>query len=246
MHAGASSAIELVAAALFAVAVVHTFATKLFAHLAAVAPAHAGLWHLLGEVEVVFGFWAMLLVLLLFGASGQRAAVDYLQGLDFTEPMFVFAIMVIAGSRPILILARDLVVLLARLAARRGAHDVLPRALGHPAARLFHHRAGGDDARRADARRVRVAAGARVAGAAVLGIRARRVVAARAGRCAAARLSWPPCTARRHCHVPRAPRRSGEGNSPARRRDWRRVRSSSRRRRPPTSRRSATGGTFTG
>jgi hypothetical protein len=116
MHPGATTFIELLAAALFAVAVVHTFATKLFSHLAAVAPAHAGLWHLLGEVEVVFGFWAMLLVVLLFGASGERAAVDYLQSLDFTEPMFVFAIMVIAGSRPILLLARDLVVALARAA----------------------------------------------------------------------------------------------------------------------------------
>jgi hypothetical protein len=114
MHAGASSMIELAAAALFAVAVLHTFATRLFSHLAAVAPAHAGLWHLLGEVEVVFGFWAMLLVVLMFGASGERAAVDYLQSLDFTEPMFVFAIMVIAGSRPILLLARDLVVGVAR------------------------------------------------------------------------------------------------------------------------------------
>jgi hypothetical protein len=114
MQAGASSIIELVAAALFAIAVLHTFATRLFAHLAAVAPAHAGLWHLLGEVEVVFGFWAMLLVVLLFGARGERAAVDYLQSLDYTEPMFVFAIMVIAGSRPILLLARDLVVGVAR------------------------------------------------------------------------------------------------------------------------------------
>jgi hypothetical protein len=109
-----SSAIELLAAGLFAVAVIHTFATRLFAHLATVAPAHAGLWHLLGEVEVVFGFWAMLLVLLLFGARGQAGAVDYLQSLDFTEPMFVFAVMVIAGSRPIILLVRNFVLVVAR------------------------------------------------------------------------------------------------------------------------------------
>ncbi|HQN42186.1 MAG TPA: putative Na+/H+ antiporter, partial [Pseudomonadales bacterium] len=43
--------IQLIAAALFAVAILHTFSTKLFEHLAHTRPAHAGLWHLLGEVE---------------------------------------------------------------------------------------------------------------------------------------------------------------------------------------------------
>ena len=58
--------------------------------------------HLLGEVEAVFGFWALVLVLAIFAADGSAAAVRYLQGRDFTEPMFVFAIMVIAASRPVL------------------------------------------------------------------------------------------------------------------------------------------------
>ena len=47
---------------LFAVAVLHTFTTHYFEHLAKLHPEHAGLWHLLGEVEVVFGFWAMVLL----------------------------------------------------------------------------------------------------------------------------------------------------------------------------------------
>ena len=54
--------IELIGTALFAVAVIHTFATSYFEHLAHIQPAHAGLWHLLGEVEVVFGFWAFVFV----------------------------------------------------------------------------------------------------------------------------------------------------------------------------------------
>ena len=48
--------IQLIAAALFAVAILHTFSTKLFEHLAHTRPAHAGLWHLLGEVEEEIGF----------------------------------------------------------------------------------------------------------------------------------------------------------------------------------------------
>lgn len=94
--------IEIVAAVIFAVAVLHTFSTKFFAHLAHLQPAHAGVWHLLGEVEVVFGFWALVLLVILYGMSGHDAAVAYLDKRNFTEPMFVFVIMVIAASKPIL------------------------------------------------------------------------------------------------------------------------------------------------
>lgn len=96
------STIELVGAALFAVAIVHTFATKFFEHLAHTRPTHAGLWHLLGEVEVVFGFWALVLVVAMFATNGASVATHYIDSRNFNEPMFVFAIMVVAGTRPIL------------------------------------------------------------------------------------------------------------------------------------------------
>lgn len=105
--------IQLVGAALFAVALIHTFSTKFFERLAHSQPRHAGLWHLLGEVEIVFGFWAMVLMLFMFGIEGKDSATHYLDTRNFTEPMFVFAIMVIAGTRPILQFAGTVV----RLAA---------------------------------------------------------------------------------------------------------------------------------
>jgi len=97
-----TGSIELIASVIFAIAVLHTFSTKLFERLAHVRPRHAGVWHLLGEVEVVFGFWAMAMILAMFVVEGRGAATAYLDSRNFTEPMFVFAIMVIAGSRPIL------------------------------------------------------------------------------------------------------------------------------------------------
>lgn len=103
------TSIQLVAAALFALAVIHTFSTKYFEHLAHIQPHHAGIWHLLGEVEVVFGFWAMVLILFIFAVSGQHEAITYLESRDFTEPMFVFVIMVIAGTRPVLDFAAAIV-----------------------------------------------------------------------------------------------------------------------------------------
>jgi hypothetical protein len=109
------STVQIVGASLFALAIVHTFSTKLFERLAHTRPRHAGLWHLLGEVEVVFGFWALVLMLFIFAMAGKQEATQYLETRDFTEPMFVFAIMVIAGSRPILQFAAAIVALLAKV-----------------------------------------------------------------------------------------------------------------------------------
>ncbi len=94
--------IQLIGTALFALAILHTFATQFFEHLAHTRPTHAGLWHLLGEVEVVFGFWALVMVMAMFVTDGTQATAQYIDSRNFTEPMFVFAIMVIAGTRPIL------------------------------------------------------------------------------------------------------------------------------------------------
>ncbi len=101
--------IQTIGTSLFALALVHTFSTKFFERMAHRRPDHAGIWHLLGEVEVVFGFWAMVLVLAMMVLLGRTPATDYLDSRDFTEPMFVFAIMVVAGSRAVLSLTRNLV-----------------------------------------------------------------------------------------------------------------------------------------
>lgn len=100
------STIEVVGTVLFAIAVAHTFLTKYFQRLAHRQPSHAGIWHLLGEVEVVFGFWAFVLIGFILVSTGANAVSAYLEGLNFTEPAFVFVIMVVAGSRPILDLCR--------------------------------------------------------------------------------------------------------------------------------------------
>jgi len=101
--------IQLTGATLFGLAVVHTFSTKYFEHLAHTRPGHAGLWHLLGEVETVFGFWAFVLLVFMATALGWGAATDYLDKTRFVEPMFVFVIMVISASKPILQLVSDAV-----------------------------------------------------------------------------------------------------------------------------------------
>jgi hypothetical protein len=109
------SLLQWMAAAVFALALIHSFSTRFFEHLAHTHPRHAGLWHLLGEVEVVFGLWACLLMATFFALIGQDRTLNYLESRNFTEPLFVFAVMVIAGTRPILSLARNFILRITQL-----------------------------------------------------------------------------------------------------------------------------------
>ncbi|PRC91614.1 putative Na+/H+ antiporter [Solimicrobium silvestre] len=101
--------IQYTAAVLFALAVLHTFCTKYFQHLAHTDSKHAGLWHLLGEVEVVFGFWSCILLLFITFSSSSKQAIAYLEDQNFTEALFVFVILTIAATSPILSFVSSLV-----------------------------------------------------------------------------------------------------------------------------------------
>lgn len=107
--------LHLVGAVLFGIALVHTFCAKLFERLAHRHPAHTGLLHLLGEVEVVFGFWAFVLVAAMALIAGSQAAIDYAESRQYTEPLFVCVVMVVAASRPVLEVVRALLMGISRL-----------------------------------------------------------------------------------------------------------------------------------
>jgi hypothetical protein len=103
---------ELFATGLFALAVLHTFLIKNFHHLAMrcrPGSVQANILHMLGEIEIVFGVWAGLLVASVFLFNGKMKAIQYLEGLNFTEPIFVFAIMTVAATRPIIQFATSLI-----------------------------------------------------------------------------------------------------------------------------------------
>ncbi|MDO8277277.1 MAG: putative Na+/H+ antiporter [Burkholderiaceae bacterium] len=111
--------IEIIAAVLFALALTHTFSTKFFERLAHRHPRHAGLFHLLGEVEVVFGFWAVVLIAVMAFVAGGTQAIQYAESRQYTEPLFVFVIMVVAASRPVLEVIKALVDSIARISPVR-------------------------------------------------------------------------------------------------------------------------------
>lgn len=127
--------IQWIAAALFAVALLHTFGAKQFERLSYRYPRHAGLFHLLGEVEVVFGFWAIVLVTVMAVVVGGISALDYAESRNYTEPLFVFVVMVVAASRPVLHTVMSMVNAIApAVSVFGGRHPIRePRARSHTA-----------------------------------------------------------------------------------------------------------------
>ncbi|MDX2166309.1 MAG: putative Na+/H+ antiporter [Deltaproteobacteria bacterium] len=130
----AAQPFNLVATLIFALAILHTFTVKRFLvwahHLQAAHDAreraagrppspHVGaeLLHFFGEIEAVFGLWAVVLTAALTWAHGWPTAKGYLNGVNYTEPAFVFVIMALAATRPIVDLAEAT---LRRLAALGG------------------------------------------------------------------------------------------------------------------------------
>ncbi|NVM75508.1 hypothetical protein FHW83_001288 [Duganella sp. SG902] len=107
--------IQIVGAVLFGLALLHTFAAKSFEVLAHRHPRHAGLFHLLGEVEVVFGFWAFVLMASIAFLNGGQAAIAYAESRQYTEPLFVFVVMVVAASRPVMDIVQRVLLGLAKL-----------------------------------------------------------------------------------------------------------------------------------
>jgi len=121
---------------IFLLAIVHTFLTSRFHAIAerwskrheekiargevsrdSVHPG-AELMRFLGEVEVVFGLWAIPLMAVIGAFYGWSAAVHYVgETVDFTEAAFVVVVMTLAATRPILRLAEAII---GRLAALLG------------------------------------------------------------------------------------------------------------------------------
>ena len=109
------TALQIAAAVLFGLALLHTFAAKWFETLAHRYPCHEGLFHILGEVEVVFGLWAFVLIVVMAVLGSGADALAYAESRHYTEPLFVFVVMVVAASRPVLELVRQLLTGLARV-----------------------------------------------------------------------------------------------------------------------------------
>ncbi|MBM9513644.1 putative Na+/H+ antiporter [Desulfogranum marinum] len=117
---------NLVASLIFLAAIIHTFLSSKFLYYAhkwkaehqkeiesgraSESSTHllAELFHFLGEVEVIFGLWAVVLTAAVIFFYDWHTFVNYISGVNYTEPMFVVVIMTLASSRPILKLSENI------------------------------------------------------------------------------------------------------------------------------------------
>lgn len=120
--------IEWVGAILFAFAILHTFSAGFFQKLANRYPSGSiaeNICHFLGEVEVVFGLWAAVFIAAYALLEGYAiydethhlvgGAIYYLEHQNFTEPLFVFVIMTMAATRPIILIAEKAILAVSQL-----------------------------------------------------------------------------------------------------------------------------------
>ena len=125
---GRQEPFNLVATLIFFMAIVHTFMTGRFMaishkweheHLEKIKSGaadrdsvHHGaeLLHFLGEVEAVFGIWAIALVVAIISFFDWKTMVNYISyKVNYTESLFVVVIMTLAATRPILRLSETLI-----------------------------------------------------------------------------------------------------------------------------------------
>ena len=124
----APSSVEILATIFFACAVIHTFSASWFEHIARRFPKNSmpyNLFHFLAEIEVVFGIWAALFLIgytildgfALYDSSHHLigGALYYLENRNFTEPAFIFVIMSMAGTRPVILLAEKCIRAVAKM-----------------------------------------------------------------------------------------------------------------------------------
>jgi len=118
-----ASPFNLVATLIFLFAILHTFLASQFTRIAhrlehRMHQTHdekrhdllrlkATVFHFLGEVEVVFGLWLIPLIIALAIFYDWTTAVHYIDSVNYGEAIFVFVIMTISASKPILALAES-------------------------------------------------------------------------------------------------------------------------------------------
>lgn len=139
------TATRYIALALFIVAVLHTFSTKYFEHRARRSVHHKGSGIFSAKSRLSSGFGPGALCHDWHG-RGIRSAITYIDSRDFTEPLFVFAIMAVAATRPILELTSGIILRIGSVPdVKNDARDVPCDAVFHSYAGVADYRAGGND-----------------------------------------------------------------------------------------------------
>jgi hypothetical protein len=105
---------NIIASSIFLAAIIHTFFAQKISNIAKVFEANgshfiARIFKICGEIELVFFIWLLPLVAIIWIYFGWHEVELYFGSkVDYTEAVFVIAIMSIAGTRPIIELAKSI------------------------------------------------------------------------------------------------------------------------------------------
>jgi Na+/H+ antiporter NhaD/arsenite permease-like protein len=100
---------EVLSTFFFAAAMLHSFSTGFFAGLAHKYESKKILYtilHWLAEVELVFIIWSVVFLCYWAASESAAAPVQYLRVLNVTEPLFIFCIMLVSSTRPVVTATR--------------------------------------------------------------------------------------------------------------------------------------------
>ncbi len=132
------------AAIIFIFAILHTFCHRLFLRVGdkieksaargengEIAPGKkflVRLFHLAGEVEIIFALWLIPLFAgfwIYFGWDGLTAYIDWLtfEKRKFVEPVFVVFVMCVSATRPIIQFSEDVISVFAKIFAKLGGGE---------------------------------------------------------------------------------------------------------------------------
>lgn len=110
--------LQLVGTIFFFIAIIHTFVAPMiadYAHRFHIHSWQTRLLHILGEVECAFAVWSILFFIFLGFHLGFFSIVDYFDKTNFTEPAFVFVIMFMASTKPVIRITEIVIINLSKI-----------------------------------------------------------------------------------------------------------------------------------
>lgn len=127
------TSIQVIGTVIFSIAVIHTFLANpivAYSHKFKEGSMANRLLHFLGEVEAIFGIWSIIFIVFYAAIEGFMivdeanriigGAIHYIDSVNYTEAAFVFVIMCMAGTKPILGFAEKLIKFIANLIPANG------------------------------------------------------------------------------------------------------------------------------
>ncbi len=110
--------VQVAATFVFCLAIIHTFLVGQLHKLSRnfkQGSTFKVLFTLLSEVELVFALWSAVLLLYISFVISPNEAVNYLNSKNYSEPIFIFAVLLICSSKPVLDIADTIIAFIARL-----------------------------------------------------------------------------------------------------------------------------------